>query len=318
MAFVKNAEETSLKKFFALLFITLILCSCGSESAVNSLPDEKNKLSIITTLFPQYDFVRQIAGNKVNVTLLLPPGTNSHIFEPNPHDIIKINNADLFVYTGDTMETWAGKIIKGLDKNVDILDLSEKIPFDENEEEEEHDGHVHTIDPHFFTNLKFSQLAVREITAVLCEKDSENSSFYEKNADEYIEKLESLDQSFRAAIYEGSKKEIVFGGRFAFHYFTEEYGISYISAYDGCGTGAEPSIKRISEIVSAVKENDIKVIYYEELVDPKIAKSIAGQTGTEIMLMHTCHNISKEDFDNGKTYLDFMTNNLEVLKEGLK
>jgi len=303
-----------LKKLLALLLLTILLCSCSSTPVVTN--ETTKKLEVITTLFPQYDFVRQIAGDKVNVTLLLPPGANAHIFEPTPADIIKMNNADLFIYTGEEMEAWTYKIVNGLNKRVSILDISEHlhIPMEEHEHEE---GHVHTIDPHYFTNLNYSQMTVIEITEILSEKDPENKEFYINNANAYIEKLEALDNEFEKAVKNKTRDKIVFGGRFAFHYFTEKYNLDYISAYDGCSDGSEPSVKRISEIVNTVTKEDIKIIYHEELVDPKIAKSIAEQTGAKILLLHTCHNISKEDMTNGVTYLDLMETNLKNLKEGL-
>ena len=316
-----------LKRLFTLFLaftLLILLCGCDANTSIPFGNSEAKRLKISASIFPQYDFVKQIAKDRVDLKMVLPAGAESHTFEPAPDDIIDINSSDLFIYTGEEMEPWAKRIISGFssDSNIKILDLSQKIiPLIEAREakhvNDEHDGHIHAIDPHFFTNPVFAIEAINEISTVLCELDPVNASFYKKNTDLYLEWLEKLDDNIREVVKKATRDEIVFGGRFAFRYFCEEYGIKYISAFDGCSAESDPGIARIYEIITRVLEKDIKRIYHEELTDPKTAQFIANETGGKISLMHSCHNITKEELKIGVGYLDLMKKNLENLEAGL-
>lgn len=307
--------------------ISLLLVGCSKSETTDSKVaegDNTPKIKVVTTLFPQYDFVNQVGKDAVEVKMLLKPGVESHTYEPTPSDIIDINKADIFLYTGDEMEPWVSKILDSLDSDVMIVDLSKNITLDEvedhdhdHEDEESDDDHVHSYDPHIWTNPLNAKVMVEDIKAALCEVDQTNAMTFENNAKEYLASLDQLDQDIRDMVKGAKRNEVVFGGRFAFHYFFEEYGLDYVSAYDSCSSETEPSAKVIATIIDKVKEDEIPVIFYEELANPKVAESIASATGTKTLLLHSCHNVSTDDYKNGATYLSLMYQNLENLKEAL-
>ena len=328
-----------MKKFkglvFTLMSFVVLLVGCDTDSKMGSVSD---KLQIVTTLFPQYDFARVIGGDKVDVTLLLPAGMESHSYEPTPADIIKINKADLFIYTGESMEQWAHSIIQSVDSNeVYVLDVSKNVPLlapnstvEDNHDHEgenhdhdaevevghdhsEGDGHNHTYDPHIWTSPKNAMIMVNNILEALCEVDSENADYYKDNANAYLAELEELDHELEDVVTNAKRDTIYHGGRFAMQYLTNQYGIHYVSA----PFEAEPSAALVAQMIKEIKEQNIPVIYYEELVDPKISQMISDETGAKMLLLHSCHNVSKEDFNNGVTYLSLMKQNVENLKVGL-
>ncbi len=294
--------------FLLVLLLCLVLSGCASFQPKT----EEGKLSIVTSLFPQYDFARVIAGDLAEVTLLLPPGAESHSYEPTPADLIKINQADLFVYTGDNLEAWAKTLLEGLEGDPAILDISQGI------ELHEHEGHDHGAqDPHIFTNPKYAMKMAQSLTDKLCEIDPMHEGDYRSRAAAYQEELKQLDADFRQTVKEAKRQKLVFGGRFAFLYFVEEYGLSFEAAYDSCSSESEPSAARLAEIMEIVKREQIPVVFYEELSNHKTADLICAETGAKSLLLHSCHNVSKEDLTNGASYLSLMKMNLEHLKEAL-
>lgn len=312
---------------FSILFLCFISTACNQRT--NQYEDlDSEKITIIATLFPQYDFAKEIAKDYANVVLLLPPGMESHSFDPSPADIIAIGNADIFLYTGAYMETWAADIISGINtEKVYVKDVSEHISLVKEEEiEAEHEGehghiqqgHNHEYDPHIWTNPIYAMTMVENIRDVLIEADPKHKEEYEENAAAYLEKLQELDSVFRETVQNGSRNRIFFGGRFAMYYFAKEYGISYESAYDSCSSETEPSAKAVAHIVDEMREEHIPVIFYEELVDPKIARTISQETGSEMLLLHSCHNVTKNELESGISYLQLMWNNVENLKKGLE
>ena len=302
-----------MKKVISLLLVLVLVCSFAGCMKTEK---QNNKLSIIATLFPQYDFCREIAGDKADVTLLLPPGSESHSFEPTTSDVMKINQADAFIYTGDNMEAWAKQIIESVqNENLTVLDISDKITMINSEDE--HGHHENEIDPHIWTSPVNAQIIVNEIADMLIKIDSANSDYYRKNADNYIVKLKNLDKQIREVVANGKRKEVIFGGRCALLYFLKEYDLEFMSAYDSCSMDADPSASTLKEITDRIKANKIPVIYYEELSDPKVGRALAKETGTELLLFHSAHNVSKEDFDKGVSYLSIMEQNVENLRKGL-
>lgn len=321
--------------------VSLLLIGCSKAETTDSkvAGDNTSKIKVVTTLFPQYDFANQVGKDAVEVKMLLKPGVESHTYEPAPSDIIEINKADIFLYTGDEMEPWVSKILDSLDSDVMIVDLSKNITLDkvedhdhehedeesdedhlhedESEEAEHEEDHVHSYDPHIWTNPLNAKIMVEDIKTSLSEVDKANKMTYENNAKEYLASLDQLDQDVREVVKQAKRDEVVFGGRFAFHYFFEEYGLDYVSAYDSCSSETEPSAKVIATIIDKVKEDQIPVIFYEEFANPKVAESIANATGAKTLLLHSCHNVSTDDYKNGATYLSLMYQNLENLKEAL-
>lgn len=449
------------KKYFLNALILFVLVGLPSNLLAQKTA---SKLSVIATLFPTYDFARQIGQDKADVTLLLPPGVESHTYEPKPSDIAKISRADVFIYTGEFMEPWAKNLLKGMPSEKPlVVDASNNIvlmkegghghihgedgdrPFEwagvfklkkgfyrwsfaavdgryadpairmtvlktssgdkkgiesskENAEKlfaadplikkdsetlspadtlyrvefasskplnsvliespedgfytvftehmpYEFEGKTHFFkdaeggdveplaeeppagghhhhhhggkDPHIWTDLANAQVMVDTITESFCEKDASNCEFYRVNAATYKVKLADLDQRFLTGLASCKHKTIIYGGHFAFGYFAARYGLDHVSPYRGFSPDAEPTPKAIAELIKTMRSFGMDVIYYEELLDPKVARVIAEETGAKLELLHGAHNVSKEDLAKGLTYLDIMEENLIKLKTGL-
>ena len=349
--------KQGLRKIIGMIVLICMMCGMTfSMTACTKKADNDGKLSIVTTLFPQYDFAKQIAGNKANVTLLLSPGMEAHSYDPTPADIVEINESDLFIYTGENMETWAAKIIKSLEKDVKVLDVSEGIELTQTEdehdehndedaaeesvesesnageseheeseheeaehEESESDGHTHShiYDPHIWTSPVMAKQMVENILEGLIAIDPENEDYYRENAANYLTQLDELDAEIRNVVDGADIKTIYFADKFAMYYFVQEYGLDYVSAYDSCSSETEPSAKLVAQMVEEVKKSNAPAIFYAELSNHKAADTISQETGTEALLLHSCHNVSKDEFESGATYISLMKQNITNLKKGL-
>lgn len=273
-------------------------------------------LKVVATLFPVYDFARNIGGETADVSLLLPPGVESHGFEPRPGDILKIKNADIFIYTGRFMEPWAEDIIRGTDnKNLLIVDSSNGITL-QKEAEENRQGKK--IDPHIWLDLSNSEKMVDNILDGFIKKDHLHKDLFMKNANDYKAKLQDLDSRFKKTFSRCRKNIFIHGGHFAFGYFARRYGLEYISAYKGFSPDSEPSPRHLAELIKKMNRYDIRHVYYEELITPRVAMTIAKETGAIPLELNGGHNISKDDMDKGITFLSIMEKNLENLKTGLQ
>jgi zinc transport system substrate-binding protein len=285
---------------------------------------------VVTTIFPPYDFVRAIAGDagnpgsRVNLTLLLPPGAESHSFEPTPQDIIKMQNSKLFIYAGGESDAWVDRILDSLDtgkmKILSLMDtvdvVEEEIVEGMEEEAEEEEGAAY--DEHVWTSPKNAKRIVRAITDALCELDGANAALYRLNADTCLAGLDELDAAFTAVADNAKRKTIVFGDRFPFRYFADAYGLTYFAAFPGCSTETEPSAATVAFLINKIKSEKIPVIFHIELSNEKMADTISEATGAKKLLFHAGHNISKRDFDNGVTYLELQQANVERLKTALQ
>lgn len=316
-----------------VFIITIILVFTGIIFGLNKINNKKNiysekKVKVVATLYPQYDFVKQIGGDKVDVTLLLTPGTETHTYEPTPQDIININKSDIFIYTGKYMEPWAGKIASSIDSNTKILDASKNINLINEESfeskhgikddgEEEESGHHHEYDPHIWLNPQNAIGMVQNITEELCNVDPQNTQYYKDNSVKYINELNKLDVDISNTIKTANKNKIAFGGAFAYAYFIERYNLDFVSAYDSCGENSEPSVSKIKQVVDYMKQNNMHVIFYQELSSGKIADTISNETGATKLVFHTIHNASQQEINNGETYISLMRKNLENLKIAL-
>lgn len=300
----------------AILLISLVCTGCSfrqSESAVD-------KISVTASLFPQYDFAKQIAGDKADVSLLLPPGSESHTYDPSPADILRISNSDIFLYTGKEMEPWAEKIISSVQNDkVLVADVSNGINLIESihHHHGHHHNHEHNFDPHIWLDLTLAAKIVDNISSAFCDKDPENADYYKNNAENLKRDLSELDIELKNMVDTSKRNTVVFAGRFAHLYFIKRYNLEYISAFDSCSTEAEPSVKKVSKIIDFIHKNNIPAVYYEEFSEPKIANSIAEQTGVKTLKFTTLHNVTKEQLENGTTFIDLMRENLENLRQGL-
>lgn len=512
-----------MKRILSIFLSTLLMAALFTACAGSSNPaggSESGKISVVATIFPQYDFVRQIAGDHAELTMLLPPGSESHSYEPTPQDIISIQNCDMFIYVGGESDTWIDDILESMDTSkmeiVSLMDLvdtveeeivegmeddhdhshdgeiheediedrplsdfegswqsvlpyfedgtldeyiaataeknettpgEEKAGFlekratdymtiditddgltvhtdtgsasgsyayaeyrpvrnedgeitsvwyiyqlsgpaegmpayiafsdheikarahdddhgDDHDEDHDHEdelahfhirygndgidalmdvknwaptyypagasaeeikdalaGHDHSheaeYDEHVWTSPKNAMTIVQALSDKLCALDSANSAAYEQNTAAYLEKLGGLDSAFRSVVEEGSRKTLVFGDRFPFRYFVDAYDLAYFAAFPGCSTETEASAATVAFLIDKVKDEQIPVVFHIELSNEKMADTICEFTGAEKRLLHSCHNITKAEFESGVTYLDLMTQNVETLREAL-
>lgn len=325
-------------KFFKIIggvaVITIILGA--SIFIITKLAGNKNSARVISSNFVGYDFARAVTGDKSEISMLLKPGAEAHDFEPTPEDIINIKNADLFVYVGGESDEWIENLLEGneipAEKTLRLMDLVEVKEEEvsegmeehdhehdhEHEHEHEHDHEHIEYDEHIWTSPLNAIKLVNGIEAKLSAIHPENKSAYTQNADNYISRLLAIDQKIRDVVSSSPKKELIFGDRFPFRYFVDEYGLGYYAAFPGCSEQTEASSQTIAFLIDKVKTDNIKTILKIELTSDKLAKTIAEETGAKILTLNAAHNISKEDFESGLTYADIMEANIDVLKEALK
>lgn len=315
-----------MKKFrimyvFLLCAALLLTASCQKKEEKQL---ETKKLTVVTTLFPLYDFAKNIGGQHAEVFLLLPPGVESHGFEPTPEDIIRINKANIFVYTGKYMEPWAEKILKGIDnKALVIVDSSKGVKLIKGADDHSHShghkhAHAHEMDPHIWLDFENAQKMVDNILKGFIAADPANESVYRKNAENYKSILIDLDSRFREGLALCKTRYFIHGGHYAFGYMAKRYGLNYISAYHGFSPDAEPTARRIRELIRNMRKHNIRHVFYEELISPRVAEVIAKETGAELLKLHGAHNITKKDWDKGVTFAEIMQQNLVNLKIGLQ
>lgn len=297
--------------FFCVFLAVLTLSSCNEK--------ETDRLNIVALNFPAYDFAKNIVGEKGEVSILLPPGGESHTFEPTAKDIIRISECDIFIYTGGESDFWVDKIMASLDKKprtIKMMDFVEICQEDHHfTEHSSHSHSLHQVDEHIWTSLRFSEKIVEGISREICDLDSENSVYYEANAKRYISELRKLDKDFTELFENSNGQSLVVADRFPFSHFAEDYGLNYHSAYHSCTEDSEPTPKIIAELIGAVKKEDIKTIFHLEFSNKTVATAVCEDTGATMEELHSCHNVTKDELSSGVTYIDLMRKNYEVLKE---
>lgn len=329
------------KKILISIFLVL-LTSCGTNKTSNNNIGKDGKIKVVTTIFPIYDFARNVIGDNADLKMIIKPGIEIHSFNATPADIIDIQNADVFIYIGGESEEWADKVVSSMDTNgkkiVKLIDyvtaldeeIVEGMEHDtehnhegeaNHEEHEEHIGETHThegiYDEHIWTAPKNAMLMVNAIAKALSEIDASNSEAYKSNAEKYNQELAVLDNQIRETVNTAKRKNLVFGDRFPFRYLADEYGLEYRAPFTGCSSQVDASPKTIAYLIEYIKSNNIPYLYYIEMSNEKIANTLAEQTGASKLQLHSVQNVSKEEFDSGATYLSIMNGNLESLKKGL-
>jgi zinc transport system substrate-binding protein len=316
-------EDILKKTLLILITAAVTLFGISGCKPKNAARDANGKINVTVTVFPAYDFVRAVAKDKVNLKLLLPPGAESHSFEPSPRDIITVQNSDIFIYIGGESDAWVGRILESMNTdNMEILAMLETVEAVEEEivegMEEEGEDEEAAYDEHVWTSPINAMLIVNAITKLLCEADPANADFYLENSIDYINKLAELDNAFREVIIGAKRNTIIFADRFPFRYFTDAYGLKYYAAFPGCSTETEPSAATVAFLINKIKAEKIPVVFHLELSNERMADAISGGTGAKKLLLHACHNVSKRDFNAGLGYLDFMRKNVENLREALR
>lgn len=316
------------RTFLALiLLLSVTLSSACTRSGDSQSKDHSGKLIVVATLFPLYDFARNIAGDHAEVRLLLPPGQEPHSFEPTPADIVMLNRADIFIYTNRFMEPWAEKLLKGTGGRLTVVDASRGVSFMQVSNDGDHKQHnnpgmtdnheVHGADPHIWLDFGNAQKMVDTIAGALIAKDPENRELYQKNAVAYKARLELLDKAYHKGLADCQKKIFINGGHYTFGYLANRYGLRYRAAY-GFSPDAEPTARNLADISKELQQEGLKHLFYEELLSPRVANTIAKETGTTLLKLHGAHNISKDEFNAGIKFLDLMEENLENLRTGLQ
>lgn len=386
-----------------LLAFSCVLTACtprrgtaSSDSSSNPLKGADasgdTRLNVVTTLFPYYDFLRQIAGDSIRLTMVVPAGMDSHSFEPTPADMITIQNADLLVCNGGTMEQWLSQVLDSFGEGtgpkrvvtmMDCVDVVQEEIVEGMEDGEAHDhGHTHVhadgtvhagdhdhesedhahseeehdteehihsedehdmedvavhdedhaqeyldeddghgveieYDEHIWTSPVNAKKLAGVLAEVLAQEDPAHAASYAENCASYQDKLTELDAEFREVVSHAKRRLVVFGDKFPLRYFFDEYGLEYRAAFSGCSTDTEPSAKTIAYLIDKVREKQIPAVYYLELSSPRVAEIIGEETGAEPLLFHSCHNVTRHQFDSGVTYLELMEQNVNNLKKGL-
>ena len=303
--------------------LALSACNDGGENEER----QPEKLNIICSLFPVYDFTRQIARGHADVFQLLPNGMDSHEYEPSVGDMASASRADLFIYTDDVMEIWIGTIAGSLNKDklircaegIDLEELNEQWELIEHEnegEEEEHEhAHEHKYDAHIWLDPTLAAVMCENIRDALIRIDPANAGDYTANCLSLTEELQALDQSFAALFQAHPNATLYFGGRFAYSHFIRRYGLKYLSAFDSCGEEEEVNLLRLLQIVQRMRDEEIKYVFTDEMSNGLIAEEISRETGAKILLFHSGHTVS--DSDAGLSYIDIMKRNYDNVKRAL-
>lgn len=307
---------------FAALSLVIGFCGCSDSASSGGNGD---KLEIVTTVFPAYDFARQIFGDTAEVTLLLKPGTESHSYDPSARDIVRIEKCDLFIYNGGESDAWVENILRST-KNVNTLRMMDMVDVYEEEitegMEHDHDGdgsddHDHEeeeYDEHIWTSPKNAAKIVDSVRTAAIKLSPDNEAAYNTAAYSYIEKINALDGEFRTLL-DGEKRYFVFGDRFPLLYFFKEYDLNYYAAFPGCGSETEPSARVITFLGEKLEDADvIHAVFYIELSNHKLADMLAADKGLTSYEFHTCHNLTADDFNAGETYVSLMERNVNTLK----
>lgn len=328
-----------LKNKFAKLMIaaTAVITACflgGCDTGVQ----ENQKLQIVTTIFPEYDWVKEILGDQadnVELTLLLENGTDMHSFQPTMKDILKISTCDVFIYVGGESDSWVDGVLKGAGnpdrKAINLMEVmgdqakeEEVVEGMQEDDHEDHHGDDHDDEPeydeHVWLSLRNASLFCDTITDVLSDADPEHARLYQQNAAAYEEKLAVLDQEYQTTVEQSQSKTLLFADRFPFRYLTDDYDLTYYAAFTGCSAETDASFETIIFLAGKMDELKLPAALTIENSDQKVAKAVIENTKTkdqQILTLNSMQSVTKQEVEEGTTYLSIMENNLQILKEAL-
>ena len=309
-----------------LLCFLLNLVACGK----GTIPEE-DELTIVTTIFPPYDFARQISrgAENVNLKMLLPPGSESHDYEPTINDIALVGRADLIICVGGETDAWIDEVISSTDSKAKVLRLCDMVELLEEDEsvlvteEEHHHEHSHehddecVFDEHVWTSPENSAIITKAIAEEMCCLSEENASLFQSNASSYAEELRKVQSEMNALANGAEDKILLFADRFPFRYLAESLDMTCRSAFSGCASDSEASLEAVYRLTELATETNATVIFTCEFSSRNAAEIISREAGCKILELHSCHNVSKKDFDDGVTVLDLMKRNLQYLNEAI-
>ena len=325
------------KRLLSLLLALVVLftCACGAPQSA----EESEKLQVVTTLFPYYDFVRAIGGERVEPTLLLPPGMEPHSFEPTPLDVVTLSRADVLIYNGGSGEIWVEEILDSADRSVqhvlcamaeveivesEVVEGMEDAPhahdhdedFQEEHHQDEDSDHVE-YDEHIWTSPVNAMAIAAAVCETLTAADPEGAAYYEENLTAYLAELTALHEEFLSIRENAARDLLLFGDRFPLLYFCKTYDLRYRAAFHGCAGDTEPGLGTIKFLIDLANAEDIPVVFTIELSSGKVANVISESSSAVPRTFYSLQNISRDDFNAGETYLSLMWKNTQVLKEAL-
>ncbi len=340
----------------------MLFCGCvGSTVGGNGDDPENGKIKIVTTVFPAYDFARQVAGDRAEVTMLLSPGEELHSYEPSPKEMIAIGECDIFIYVGGESDIWMkdvleavnveGKTVISMMEETEVLteEITEGmvhthwndlwgwilnlIGSGHSHEDSDHDGkythgegevcdepdhhHEAEYDEHVWTSPENAGLIVGAIAEALCQLDTEGEAYYNEREAAYLRELEDLTAELHSVRERAVRDTIIVGDRFPFRYLVEFMDLQYYAAFPGCAEETEPSAKTVAFLIDKIRQEEIPVVFYQEFSSHMMAETIAADTGADALLLHSCHNVTKKEFESGVTYLELMRQNMEALERAL-
>lgn len=321
-----------MKKIIAILMACLFVLSFTTAFA-----ESEKTLSIVCTTFPQYDWVRQILGDRVNdvdLTLLLDNGIDLHNYQPTAGDIIRIARCDLFIYTGGESDGWVDDVLAtAQNPRMKIVNLLASVEAKEEEtvegmqeedhDHDEHDEHAYDeieYDEHVWLSLRNAETLIETIANTLCELDAANAPAYQENAANYIAQLSELDNQYKDVVANGQRTTILFADRFPFRYLADDYGLTYYAAFAGCSAETEASFETIAFLAQKVDELQLPAVLTIEGANHAIAETVVASTQAKnqvILTMNSIQSVTAKDAQNGESYLGIMADNLNVLKEAL-
>lgn len=302
------------------VLVSILLTACGSEEKKEASADDK--IQVMTTFYPMYEFTKEVVGDKGDVELLIPAGTEPHDFEPSAKDLAKISDSDVFVYNSPELETWTENLTDTIDtdktkiiqaaKEIELMDGAEH----DHEDEEDHDhDHEHELDPHVWLDPALAIKEVETIRDQLSKKYPDDQAVFEKNAASYIDELKALDAEYQTAFKDAKNKTFV-TQHAAFGYLAKQYGLTQ-EAISGVSPDQEPSPSRLSELKHYVDDHQVEVIYFEENASSKVAETLSEETGVKLAVLNPLESLTEKQIKAGENYLSIMRENLTALKQAI-
>jgi zinc transport system substrate-binding protein len=290
----------------------LLFAGCTSE-------EESGKPRIVCSLFPLYEFALEVGGDRADVNLLLPPGVEPHAWEPKASDLVAISKSDLFLCVSENLEPWVADVVRGAgQERLRVIAAAEGVEGHHDEASHRHgDGGGEARDPHVWLDLAYDQGIVKRIAGALSSIDPENGDYYLNNAAVYNARLQTLDRKYKQALAACRHHTLVLGGHSAFSYLARRYGLEEIPLY-GVSADAQPTPRRLAEVVEIARGLKVRYIFFETLVSPKLARVVAEEIGAQTLVLNPGANMSKVQFERGVTFLSILEENLENLIKGLE
>ncbi len=303
-----------MKRTMLLVLLLLILTTLPALAG--------EPLKVVATNFPCYDFARQVCGDRADVAMLLKPGTEAHAYDPTPADIIAIGEADLFVYIGGESDAWADGILDSFDEDErpKVLRMMDCVSglIEEDESDAHHrEGDGPEYDEHIWTSPVNAAAMARALGEAAAEIDGSDAAAFLDAADEYAAQIGEIDGELRRIVEGAKRRVLVFADRFPFVYLTREYGLDYLAAFHSCTADTEPSAQTVMALIDRVSSEGIPAIYTIELSTQAVAKTVAEETGADILTLHSMQTVTQEEFDAGESYVSLMRRNIDAIRKGL-